>query len=75
MGPMSGVSGEQDEEDDDKVKECFDADKDEEENIEAIYDPATNFTTEVHRNYFKEVLKSYGIDLKEWTVCQVRFFY
>ena len=34
---------------------------------------ATSFTAEVHANYFTEVLQAYGVELKEWAVCQVSF--
>ena len=69
MQPMSGMPGEDDDSDDDD-----DDDDDEvEEFFDAVDDSATNFTAEVHANYFKEVLQTFGVDIEKWVLCRVRF--
>ena len=37
--------------------------------LTGLDEEATNFTEEVHANFFCEVMKSYGITLEDWAVC------
>ena len=81
MRPMSAApeQGDGEEEIDDgppALEEVNDEDEDEDDVdvVEVEEDnQATSFTAEVHANYFTEVLKAYGVELKEWAVCQVSF--
>lgn len=81
MRPMSAApeQGNGEEEIDDfspALEELNDEDEDEDDVdvVEVEEDnQATSFTAEVHANYFTEVLKAYGVELKEWAVCQVSF--
>ena len=68
MRPMCGIA---EEEDDDNGSE---KDKFDERERTGMDEEATTFTAEVHENFFREVLKSYGIVLEDWAVCQVSFF-
>ena len=36
---------------------------------------ATSLTVEVHSKFFKDVLRSYDVDLDSWAVCQVSCFF
>ena len=72
--PMGAVSSLEDDHDNElpeleklsEMEEDWDEDKDENDEI------ATTFTVKVHANFFKEVFKKYGLDVKKWVVCQVR---
>ena len=75
MRPMKRIVGEQgDSFDDNEMPElgkCVlddDENDDEDEEEEA---EATNFTAEVHANFFREVFKKYDLDINQWPVCQV----
>ena len=75
MRPMKRIVGEErDSFDDDempKLTKCVlddDESDDEDEEEEA---EATNFTAEVHANFFREVFKKYDLDINQWPVCQV----
>jgi len=81
MRPMSAApeQGDGEEEFDDfspALEELNDEDEDEDDVdvVEVEEDnQATSFTAEIHANYFTEVLQAYGVELKEWAVCQVSF--
>ena len=74
MRPMSCVAEEERyvDEDDDEFYDAAADDESAQDEMNVADDPATTFTAEVHANYFKEVMKGYGVDLKKWVVCQVR---
>ena len=67
MRPMCGVAEEEDNDD----KSCGKEIRNERRGMD---EEATEFTAEVHENFFREVLKSYGVILEDWAVCQVSFF-
>ena len=80
MRPMSAApeqgDGEEEIDDGPPALEVNDEDEDEDDVdvVEVEEDnQATSFTAEVHANYFTEVLQAYGVELKEWAVCQVSF--
>ena len=65
MRPMCGVAEEE--------EEGSGSDNDNE--VKGLDEEATNFTAEVHANFFREVMKSYGVTLEDWAVCQVSFLF
>ena len=80
MRPMSAAPEQADEDKEindgpPELEEINDEDEDDnEDEVEQEEDNlATSFTAEVHANYFTEVLEAYGVELKEWAVCQVGF--
>ena len=67
MRSMCGVSEEEEEGNDSDSDKC--------DEITGLDKEATNFTVEVHANFFRDIIKSYGIMLEDWVVCQVSFLF
>ena len=65
MRPMCGVAEEE--------EEGSGSDNDNE--VKGLDEEATNFTVEVHANFFREVMKSYGVTLEDWAVFQVSLLF
>ena len=67
MRPMCAIPDQKEEEDG--------SGSDTDTNKEDVEEEATTFTAEVHANFFREVMRSYDINLEDWAICQVSLFF
>ena len=68
MRPMAGLS-EKEEKGRDNENDSSD------DNEEEVNQEATTFTAEVHAEFFRDVMKSYDVELKDWALCQVKLHF
>ena len=68
MRPMAGLSEKEEKDRDDNMENDSSDDNEEEE----VNQEATTFTAEVHAKFFRDVMKSYNVELKGWALCQVK---
>ena len=68
MRPMAGLSEKEEKGRDDENDSSDD-------NEEEVNQEATTFTAEVHAEFFRDVMKSYDVELKDWALCQVKLHF
>ena len=71
MRPMAGLSKKEEKDRDDNMENDSSDDNEEEE----VNQEATTFTAEVHAKFFRDVMKSYDVELKDWALCQVKLHF
>ena len=65
MQPMAGLSKKEEKGRDNENDSSDD-------NEEEVNQEATTFTAEVHAEFFRDIMKSYNVELKDWALCQVK---